>query len=147
MARRQELAERRNEIATNLAADATVIDFDHGLCGRQRELAVDAGLAELVDDHRDAAGAGRSKDVVEQRRLPGPEKSREDRGRNGLHDDLECSWRGRSLPSRLRGRVEARTGLCVVSQEASEAGCSITRITGPLSVFALQHLVRVTSTR
>src|SRR3984957_11681188 len=144
MARRQELAARRNEIAPNLAADATVIDFDHGLCGRQRELAVDAGLAELVDDHRDAAGAGGGKDVVEQRRLPGPEKSREDRGRNGLHDDLECSWHGRSLPSWLRGRVEAEPGCASLDQEASKAGCSITRITGPLSMFALQHLVRVT---
>ena len=58
MARRQEVAERRDEVAADLAADAAVVDLDHGFRGRQRELSVDARLAELVDDHRDAAGTG-----------------------------------------------------------------------------------------
>ena len=77
--------QRRHEFVGHGAAQAAVGKLDDVLLGARgvaaafEDLAVDADVAELVDDHRQAAPAGVGQHVADQRRLPGAEKAGDDR--------------------------------------------------------------------
>ena len=80
-----ELAEDAHEVAAHGAAEAAVVHLDDLLAAvLQEEVVVDAGLAELVLDHRDPAAVVLAQDAVEQRRLAGAEEPGEDRHRHHL---------------------------------------------------------------
>ena len=72
----------RHEIVGDGAADAAVGQLDDVVLGTgaiaaaEQQLAVDADLAELVDDQRDAAAAGVAQEVLDQAGLAGAEEAR-----------------------------------------------------------------------
>jgi hypothetical protein len=81
----QETRDGADQVAAHRAADTTIAELDHRLVGRVHQLAVDADLAELVDDDRDLLAGTLLQEVVEQCRLAGAEKSREDGRWNLAH--------------------------------------------------------------
>ena len=74
-----------DQVAAHRAADTAIAELDHRLVGRVHQLAVDADLAELIDDDRDLLAGTLLQEVVEQCRLAGAEKSREDGRWNLAH--------------------------------------------------------------
>ena len=76
--------QRRHEIVGDGAADAAVGQLDDRVLGAAldaaalQDLAVDADIAELVDDHREAAAVGILQHVAHQRGLPGAEEAGDD---------------------------------------------------------------------
>ena len=50
-------------------------ELQHVLAGAGDEVAVDADLAELVDDDGDPAGVGRAQQAIDQRGLAGAEEA------------------------------------------------------------------------
>ncbi len=87
----QQLLHRGDEVVGHRAADAAVGQLDHVLlaagldAAALQEVAVDAEVAELVDDERDAPAAGVLEEVADQRRLAGPEEAGDDGGGDLLH--------------------------------------------------------------
>src|SRR5262249_2835397 len=73
-----ERAEDADQIAAHGAADAAVIHHDDLLVGLLDDRVVDADLAVLVLDHRDALTVVFLEDAFQERRLAAAEKSRED---------------------------------------------------------------------
>ena len=125
LARVQQLLERRDEIVGDGAADAAIGELDDVVLAAGldaagfEDLAVDADVAELVDDEGEAAAVGVLQEVADQRRLAGAEKAGDDgagnlghvRGKrhvgrlNGLHVvSIFAVWK-------LRG-ARARSRLC-----------------------------------
>src|SRR3990172_7149056 len=91
-----QVAEDLDQVAAHRAADAAVVHLDDLLLAVFDDLAVDADLAELVLDHRDALAVVLLEDAVEQRGLARAEKARENGHGNHvflLHVD---SWRRRN---------------------------------------------------
>ena len=89
--------ERGNEIIRHRAADAAVGQFDDAILGAVldaaalQNIAVDADVAEFVDDHGEAASAGVFKHVTNERRLAGAEEARDDRAGNfGKSFGMRC---------------------------------------------------------
>ena len=89
---RDERHHRGREIVGDRAADAAVGKFDDRLFRAGRvgaafeEIAVDADVAELVDDEREPPPAGVREQMADQRRLAGAEKAGDDGdGRLGEH--------------------------------------------------------------
>ena len=86
---RQQRRHGGGEIVGDRAADAAVGELDDrlaraGLVGAALEqVAVDADVAEFVDDEREAPSAGIGEEVTDQRRLAGAEKAGDD-GDGGL---------------------------------------------------------------
>src|SRR6516164_6753732 len=72
------LKEAAQEITLHGAADAAVVHLDHFLIGSNQQMMVDANLAELVHDDRNAPSMLGGEDAVEQRRLARAEKAGED---------------------------------------------------------------------
>ena len=81
---RQDQVERRHEIVGHGAADAAIGELDDVLLRARldaaalEDIAVDADVAELVDDDRQPAATGVFQDVADQRRLAGAEKAGDD---------------------------------------------------------------------
>src|SRR5207245_3783819 len=73
-----ERAEDADQIAAYGAADAAVVHLDDLLFALLDEVGIDARLAELVLDHRDALAVLLLEDAVEERGLAAAEKSRQD---------------------------------------------------------------------
>ena len=77
--------ERRHEFIGHGAAQAAVGKLDDVLLGARgiaaafEDFAVDADVAELVDDHREPAPVRVGEHMADQRRLPGAEKAGDDR--------------------------------------------------------------------
>ena len=87
--------QRRHEIVGYGAADAAVRQLDDAVFGAAfdaaalQDVAVDADVAEFVDDHREAPSVGIFEDVADQRGLSRTEKPGDDRARHlgqGSHD-------------------------------------------------------------
>ena len=84
----EELPHGRHEIVGHGAADAAVGKFDHVLvaagfhAAAAQDLAIDADIAELVDDERDAAALGVLQHVADQRGLARTEEAGDDGGRD-----------------------------------------------------------------
>src|SRR6185437_13363155 len=93
------------EILGDGAADAAIGELDHvvrracGVAAAQEDLAVDAELAELVDDEGDAAAAGVGEQVAHEAGLAGAEKAGDDGGGDAAHD---YSCRGVDRPTSPR---------------------------------------------
>src|SRR6185312_16932516 len=84
--------DRRREIVGYRAADAAIGEFDDrvlrtgGAGAILDEIAVDADVAEFVDDERKAPAARVRQEMADQRRLAGAEKAGDDGdGRLGEH--------------------------------------------------------------
>jgi len=92
-----ERAEDADEIAAHRAADAAVVHLDNLLVAGLDDLVVDADLAELVLDHRDAVAVVLLQDPVEQRGLAAAEEPGEDRHRHHVALFHDCSWRRAGL--------------------------------------------------
>ena len=81
----EQALQRRHEIVGDGAADAAVGQLDDAVlraaldAAALQDLAVDADIAELVDDHGEPAPAGILQHVADQRRLAGAEKAGDDR--------------------------------------------------------------------
>ena len=91
---RDQRRQRGGEIVGDRAADAAVGEFDDRLFRAGRvgaaldEIAVDADVAEFVDDEREPPAAGVRHEMADQRRLAGAEKAGDDGdGRLGEHAD------------------------------------------------------------
>ena len=84
----EQALERGDEVVGDGAADAAVGEFDDAILGAGldaaalEDFAVDADVAELVDDDGQAAPLGILQDVAHERRLAGAEKPRDDAARN-----------------------------------------------------------------
>ena len=80
--------ERGDEVIGDGAADAAVGKLDDAILGAGfdaaalEDFAVDADVAELVDDDGQPAPLGIFQDVAHERRLAGTEKPRDDAARN-----------------------------------------------------------------
>src|SRR5262245_52812077 len=77
-----EVAERGREIVALRAAQTATLEDEGRLVDPDEELVVDAHLAELVDQHREALTAGRAEQAVEERRLAAAEESGDEGRRN-----------------------------------------------------------------
>ena len=102
-----QVADDADEVAANGAADAPVVHLEDLFLGVDDQLLIDADLAELVLDDRDALAVIGGEDVVQKRRLPGSEKASQDgdgnaRGRAYSHRSLP-PWRGECF--RCRGGI------------------------------------------
>ena len=81
---RQDLVERRHEVVGHGAADAAIGQLDDVLlragldAAALQDLAVDADVAELVDDDGEPPAAGVFQEVADQRRLAGAEEAGDD---------------------------------------------------------------------
>jgi hypothetical protein len=117
-----ERAEDPDQVAAHCAADAAVVHFDDLLVRFLDDRAVDADLAELVLDHRDALAVVFLEDAVQQRRLARAEKAGEDRHRHHvvlLHErnpeskerDFTPSRAADPSGTRLRENSAPRDGL------------------------------------
>ncbi len=86
--KRQQLLHGRHEIVRHRAADAAVGQLDDAVlvAGRiataEQHLAIDADIAELVDDQGDPPAFAVLQQVADQAGLAGAEKAREHRGRD-----------------------------------------------------------------
>src|SRR5690606_4033721 len=87
----EQLAQRRHEIGGDGAADAAVGELDHVVgaaavvAAAEQHLAIDAELAELVDDERDAPPARMAEQMADERGLARAEKAGDDRNGNAAH--------------------------------------------------------------
>ena len=78
---RENSVERRHELVGDGAAEAAIRQFDDVLLRARlvaaalEDFAVDADIAEFVDDHRKPPSAGIGEHVADQRRLAGAEKA------------------------------------------------------------------------
>ena len=89
---REQRRDRGREIVGDRAADAAIGEFDDRLFRAGRvgaapdEIAVDADVAEFIDDEREPPAAGIGHEMADQRRLAGAEKAGDDGdGRLGEH--------------------------------------------------------------
>ena len=93
----EQALQRRHEIVGDGAAEAAVGQLDDGVlraaldAAALQDLAVDADIAELVDDHGEPPAAGILQHMAHQRRLAGAEEAGDDRAGN-LGDAHDCSW-------------------------------------------------------
>ncbi len=105
---RQDLVERRHEIVGDGAADAAIGQFDDVFlragvdAAALQDLAVDADIAELVDDDGEPLALGVLEQVADQRRLAGAEEA----GDDGAGNAGEGSGHAISL-RRSRGGMRA----------------------------------------
>src|SRR5690606_6986295 len=90
----EKAVQRAHEIAADRAAHAAVAHLEQLLIGLDDEIAVDAGLAELVDDDRIAAAMILRQDAVQQRRLAGPEIAGQPRGWDAIAHGASTRRRG-----------------------------------------------------
>jgi hypothetical protein len=73
----QKLGHRRNEIIGNSAADATIVELDHVFLTAAfdtaafQNSAINAQIAKLIDNERDALSIGIFQQIADQRRLAG----------------------------------------------------------------------------
>ena len=125
--------ERGHELVRHRAAQAAVGELDDvllragGVAAAFEDLAVDADVAELIDDHRQAAPAGVGKDVADQRSLPGAEKAGDDRawdarkGRRRGHSLCSEKSNGgtRAMSPRLSASGRPRQGIRPSAEPAS----------------------------
>ncbi len=86
---RQQPFDRRQEIIGDGAADAAIGELDdalllvaRGVAAGLQDVAIDADVAELIDDQREAAAAGVGEKMTDQRRLPRAEEAGDDGRRN-----------------------------------------------------------------
>ena len=104
---RQQFVHGRDEIVGDGAADAAIGEFDDiagraGLCRAFLDQpAVKPGIAELIDDHGDAAAIGLRQQRTQQRGLAGAEKS-------GEHSDGDTGHCNILLKANASARAEAR---------------------------------------
>ncbi len=81
---REDRVERRHEFVGHRAADAAIGELDDvllrtgGVAAALEDFAVDADIAEFVDDHGEAAALRVGEHVADQRRLAGAEKAGDD---------------------------------------------------------------------
>ena len=81
---RQNGIERRNELVRDRAAQAAIGKLDDillgagGVAARLENLAVDADIAELVDDHREAAALRVLDHMADERGFAGAQKAGDD---------------------------------------------------------------------
>ncbi len=78
----REVAQNADQIAADRAADAAVVELEDLLLGVDHQLLVDADLAELILDHRDALTVAAGENPVQQRRLARTQKARQYSDRN-----------------------------------------------------------------
>ena len=85
---RQQLFHRRDEVVGDGAADAAIGQLDDVVlragfgAAAAQDVAIDAEIAELVDDQRDALALGLGEHVADQRGLAGAEEAGDDGGGN-----------------------------------------------------------------
>ena len=85
---RENLIERRHEFVGHGAAQAAIGELDDvllragGVAAALQDLAVDADIAELVDDHGEPAPVGIGEHVADQRRLARAEEAGDDGARD-----------------------------------------------------------------
>ena len=79
----EKIAQAAREVATHAAAEAAGIEQDEVVVDLVDEMMVDADLAELVDQHRRVGHCRLLQQMIEQRRLAGPEEAGEDGDRDG----------------------------------------------------------------
>ncbi len=94
--RLRQAAELGQQVFLHGAADAAVLQAVHRVGHLGNDGGIDVQLAEIVDDHRQAAAFGTAHHAVEQGGFTGAEKARDDG-----HGD---TWRGHcALPSSTGG--------------------------------------------
>ena len=96
----QQILQRRDQIATNRAAEAAGRhDDDIAIDLFDKEM-IEPDLAEFIDEHQAISEFRRAKQLIEQRRLTGPEKAGEDRQ---WKDRRPARVRHYRNPARFRG--------------------------------------------
>src|SRR5262249_22225180 len=94
-----------------------------------QDLAVDADVAELVDQHGEPAAAGVRQHVADQRRLAGAEKAGDDGARDARGHGWSSSAKSiggmRAIKPRLRGSGRPRDGMMPSAAPASSRAPSI----------------------
>jgi hypothetical protein len=119
---RQDRVQGRHEVVRNCAAEAAVGQFDDVLLRTRliaatlENFAVDADVAELVDDHGQSPPVRMGQDVPDQRRLPGPEETGHDgarhaRGRSAHSSSSKLTGGTRAMSPRLSGCGLPRHGM------------------------------------
>ena len=110
----QQRLHRRQEGVGDGAADAAVRQLDQVVLGAapyaaaEQQFAIDAEVAELVDDHRQPAALRLGQQVTDQRRLAGAEEAGDDGGGN-LHGAESFSVRGRPAATKITRSAAAAT--------------------------------------
>ena len=103
-----QVAEDADQVAADGAADAAVVHLEDFFLGVDDEVLIDADLAELVLDDGDPLAVLGGEDVVEQRRLAGPEEA----GQDGDGDAVSGRTHVRGSPSSHAESQRAASSLC-----------------------------------
>src|SRR5262245_44025909 len=98
-----EVAERGGEIFALRAAQTPALEDEGRLVDPDKELVVDAHLAELVDQHREALPAVRAEQAIAERRLAAAEEPGDEGRRNTFvirsHGSSSCAMAASSSGS------------------------------------------------
>ena len=82
--------ERPHQIALDAAADASRVEHHQSLVDLLHQMVIDPDFAELVDQNGRSGHIGLTDDVIEQRRLAGPEEARKEDYRDTPVSVLGC---------------------------------------------------------
>ena len=140
---REQSRHGRDEIVGDGAADAAVGEFDDrlaraGVVGAAlQKLAVDADVAEFVDDQREPAAAGVGEDVADEGRLAGAEKAGDD-GDGGLGEHAQGLSGGSGKRRRARddALAEGKRSLAPGNEPVGRGGVALRGRHDILDVFA-----------
>ncbi len=134
---RENQIERGHELVGDGAAEATIGEFDDvffragRVAASLQDLAVDADIAEFVDDHGEAAAARMRQHMADQRGLAGTEKAGDDGAgharKRGVHSRSSSKSMGgmRAMSPRLSGSGRPRHGIKPSGASASKRAPSI----------------------
>ena len=86
----QKVLHTLHQILPHRAAQAAVAHLQHFVLGAFDQRAIDADLADFIDDDGKLVAVLLLEDVVEQRGFPGAEKAGEDGDGDGFHGSAEC---------------------------------------------------------
>ena len=159
-AARQDRIERRHEFVGDGAAQAAIGEFDDiflrtgGVAAAFEDFAVDADIAELVDDDGEAAALRIGEHVADQRGLAGAEEAGDDgagdAGEICVVPVMNCSWLvagsssekfsggTRAIRPRLSGAGRPRQGIMPSAAPASSRAPSTSA--GAVFVEAAEHI-------
>ena len=129
----EEREERGDEIASQAAAKASVVEQEGVVLAALEKHVIEADLAELVHDDRGIGEPRMAQQVAEQRRLAAPEESRDhrDRDRFGI-ERQQCHGSNRSLPIQVPSqKVSGRT--VMTSKPPQRGGPMVRSPTRPAS--------------
>ena len=149
---REDQIERGHELVGHRAAQAAIGELDDvllragGIAAAFEDLAVDADIAELVDDHREPSPVGIGEHMADQRRLARAEKARDDgagdAGKRRAHSLSSSKSMGgtRAISPRFRISGRPRQGIRPSLARANSLRAFDQRVGVPRLIEPAEHV-------